>query len=609
MMDESFQRNEERIKRALRAARMGIWELDFQTGHVIWSGEIEALLGLQKGSLDGNLESLLNCVHPEDRHVVSQTINACLDGSEKQDDFFVEHRVVWPDGTVHWLQATGAVFRDDQGQPQMMSGTTADITQPKQAEIVLQTAHDDLEQRVRQRTAELTHANEILKREIENRKRVEAILREEQERLSLAIVGTGGALWDEKIDPAITNYDDLVGNSFLSPQENDLLGYTGPDASPLSLHTWDEHVLPEDRADRERRQRDHFEGKTAYLDHEYRVQQKDGSIRWIHGRSQILRDDQGRPLRWIGIDWDVTEKKQAEEELHRYRESLETLVEERTAELLEANVRLEAEIRERRQAEIERQRLQDQLLQSQKMEAVGRLTAGIAHDFNNLLMVINGYADQIQDEMPPEDPLRKPAEKIAQAGWHAADLVSQLMSFSRKQILQPKILNLSQVVAGIHTMLGRTIGEDIQMEINLAADLWMVEADPSQVEQVLVNLVVNARDAMPRGGKLTIETSNSSLNEEFSANHIDVSPGDYVLVTVNDTGEGMSDDVKTRLFEPFFTTKELGKGTGLGLATVYGIVKQSGGHIWIDSVKGRGSTFRIYFPRAGADNRTQPESI
>jgi PAS domain S-box-containing protein len=416
-------------------------------------------------------------------------------------------------------------------------------------------------------------------------------------------------LWDEKIDSAVTDFDDLKGNSYHSPQANVLLGYTGTDVSPISLQTWDEHVLPEDRADRERRQRDHFEGKTAYLDHEYRVRQKDGSIRWIHGRSRILRDDQGRPLRWIGIDWDVTEKKLAEEELNRYRESLEALVEERTAELQEANASLEAEIKERKQAEAESQKLQDQLLQSQKMEAVGRLTAGIAHDFNNLLMVINGYADQLQDEMRPEDPLRKPIDKIAQAGWHAADLVSQLMSFSRKQIMQPKTLNLSQVVADIHTMLQRTIGEDIQMETKLAANLWSVEADPSQLQQVLVNLVVNARDAMPGGGTLTIETSNTSLNEEFSADHIDVCPGDYVLVTVSDTGRGMSDDIKSRLFEPFFTTKELGQGTGLGLATVYGIVKQSGGHIWIDSTEGQGSTFRVYLPRAKADNRNQPESV
>ena len=266
----------------------------------------------------------------------------------------------------------------------------------------------------------------------------------------------------------------------------------------------------------------------------------------------------------------------------------------------------------RRQAEREREKLQAQLVQAQKMEAIGQLTAGVAHDFNNLLTVINGYIELLTAQTLPGDPRRDWADRIAEAGWRAADLTRQLLIFSRKQVTQPKILDLNAVVAEVGTMLHRIIGEDIQLKNSPGRRLWPVRADPTQVEQIIINLAANARDAMPSGGLLTIETANVVLDEQYIARHIDVQAGPYVLLAVSDTGVGMSEDVKRHLFEPFFTTKAAGKGTGLGLATVYGIVKQNGGQVWVYSEPGQGSTFKIYLPRAeqgvGRSTAYQPEA-
>jgi PAS domain S-box-containing protein len=242
--------------------------------------------------------------------------------------------------------------------------------------------------------------------------------------------------------------------------------------------------------------------------------------------------------------------------------------------------------------------LEEQYRQAQKMEAVGRLTAGIAHDFNNLLTAINGFAELMQFQLPPDDPLQESLGKILGAGRRAADLVRQLLAFSRKQIMEPQVLDLNAVVSDMDKILRRIIGEDIELKTALAPDLWPVKVDPAQIEQVIVNLAVNARDAMPNGGHLTIETANALLDEDYTARHLDVSPGEYAVLAVSDNGLGMSKEVKTHLFEPFFTTKEAGKGTGLGLATVYGIVEQSGGTIWVYSEAGHGTTFKIYLPRA-----------
>jgi len=240
---------------------------------------------------------------------------------------------------------------------------------------------------------------------------------------------------------------------------------------------------------------------------------------------------------------------------------------------------------------------QAQLMQSQKLEAVGLLAGGVAHDFNNLLTAILGYSQLGLVKLSDNDPMRTNFEEIKKASERAASLTRQLLAFSRKQVMQPKVLDLNSVVPEMEKMLRRMIGEDIQLRTALQADLGSVRADPGQMEQVIMNLALNARDAMPSGGKLTIETANAYLNETYVRHHVSVVPGAYVMLAVSDTGLGIDQDTQQHVFEPFFTTKELGKGTGLGLSTVYGIVKQSGGYIWIYSEVGKGAAFKIYLPR------------
>jgi len=290
----------------------------------------------------------------------------------------------------------------------------------------------------------------------------------------------------------------------------------------------------------------------ADFSEQHRTIWPDGTVRWLSGAGRVLLDAGGEPVRGIGISLDITE----------------------------------------------RRLLEQQFQQAQKMEAVGRLAGGVAHDFNNLLTVILGFCELSLAGLDPQDPRQADIAEIQKAGMRAARLTRQLLAFSRKQIIEPTLLDLTAVVAGMQPMLGRLIGEDVRIVLALSPDPRLVKVDRGQVEQIVMNLAVNARDAMPSWGVLTIETASVYLDEHYAATHLNVRPGPYEVLTVTDTGVGMTAGVQARLFEPFFTTKEPGRGTGLGLATVYGIVTQNGGSVGVYSEVGRGTSFKVYFPRA-----------
>ncbi len=294
-------------------------------------------------------------------------------------------------------------------------------------------------------------------------------------------------------------------------------------------------------------------------DLEYRIVRQDNTIIWLHDKGRFISDEQGNKTGWQGVMVDITRTKELEE----------------------------------------------QLRQSQRLESVGRLAGGIAHDFNNMLTVINGYSELTLRLLKPDDPLRDNIEEIKKAGERSALLTQQLLAFSRQQVLKPVVLNLNEVITETLNLLQRLIGEDVELAIALNSKTGRVNADPGQLSQIIMNLAVNARDAMPHGGKLTIETANVFLEPADARRKIGILPGAYVMLAVCDTGHGMDEKIQQQIFEPFFTTKELGKGTGLGLATVYGIVKQSGGNIEFDSVAGAGTTFRVYLPRVAE----QPEAV
>jgi two-component system cell cycle sensor histidine kinase/response regulator CckA len=332
------------------------------------------------------------------------------------------------------------------------------------------------------------------------------------------------------------------------------LGYSGTDRE---RDPFPEQIHPDDREPLIAARVETFETGVGPRV-EYRFRRNDGEWRTLESTRSPVRNHRGEIEKVVIVSRDISERRQAEELLRRRDE---------------------------------------QLRQSQKMEAIGRLSGGIAHDFNNLLGVIIGYSESIEQRLTPNDPLRKSAEEIRKAGERAASLTHQLLAFSRQRVMQPQILDLNALVNDMGKMLKRLIGMHIEITTNLAMELDRVKAEQSQIEQVIVNLVVNARDAMPEGGKLQIETSNFEVNEKFASSFPFLQPGPYVLLTVTDTGIGMDDNTRRHIFEPFFTTKGPGRGTGLGLATVYGVVKQSGGSVVVDSEPGKGSTFKIFLPQ------------
>jgi PAS domain S-box-containing protein len=620
---------ETRLQLAMDAANVGIWEWNFLSEQLSWSEQLAGILGTQGTSPSGLLDHGRNLVHPEDYPHLWKAVQDCIAG--QTESYRAEHRILRPDGTMRWVECHGKVIRDETGAPLRMIGTVADISERKRADAAsrasarmyesLVNTIDGIVWELDVPTFRFTYVSPQAERILgypllhwlengdfwpnhlhpEDRHwvmdfctRATAQMRDHEFQYRM-LAADGRIVWlhdvvtvviedgrpsklrgimvditarknvEEALRESERNFRAIfeeasiglayVDANFQLRKVNralcEFLGYT---AEELQNKTFVDITHPEDIDADAAQASQGFRGEINNYRMEKRYLRKNGEIVWGHLTVTMLRDPDGKLHSAIGMVENITGRKSAEE----------------------------------------------QLRQAQKMEALGRLAGGVAHDFNNLLTAIKGYCELSMEQLPADHWLRGNLAEILQSADRASALTRQLLAFGRKQVRRPKLMDLSSTVDDMQRMLRRLIGENIKLTTSIQSRLGTVLADPSQIEQVLVNLVVNARDAMPQGGRLTVELSNSVLDQEYVRSHPEVTPGPYVMLSVSDTGIGMSRAVQQRIFEPFFTTKEPGRGTGLGLPMVYGIVKQSDGHIWVYSEEGVGTHFKIYLPIVNA---------
>lgn len=634
-MRRELERSRDSLVRAQKIGLIGSGEYDLVTGASSWSEETYAIMGLDPAG-GPNLERFLSHVHPDDRAQV-QAQRALNERGEAADP--LEYRFVRPDGDLRWFLRKVEVVRDKQGVPVKLFTTHQDITERRRIEEELRRSQGHLQRaqslgligssEVNLRTNERIWSDEYFRllgldpatTEIGLTAFAGAILPEDQSKLiSLdAILSHQGPI--EPAELRVRRGDDKI--SWLRRQIEVTRDASGAPASILFTiqditerkHTEDqlrrsrEHlarvqniaqigssevnlstreavwsdmcyrllnvdpatiepsveaaltsVHPDDReALREASLRGRRGEQVEPL--EFRVIRNNGGVRWLVRHAQFVHDEKGRAISLIATYYDITDRKQTEA----------------------------------------------QLRQAQKMEAIGQLTGGIAHDFNNLLAVILGHLDLLAEDLADAPRLKASVQSCIGAVRRGASLTKSLLAFSRQQALEPIELDLNVALGDMEEMLRRALSETIEFQVIKGAELWITEADPGQLQNVLLNLVLNARDAMPKGGKVTIVTSNAQLDVDYVAGHGGLRPGDYVQLSVSDTGVGMSQAVVDRAFEPFFTTKESGKGSGLGLSMVYGFVRQTGGHVTIQSEPGHGTTVSIYLQRQNGKGRVRTQ--
>ncbi|MEW5975736.1 MAG: PAS domain-containing protein [Acidobacteriota bacterium] len=631
--ETALRASEERLRLAVSGGNIGIWEWDVNKGRVTWNEQLKSIFGFSKGE-SSSQDLFCGAVHPDDRAATQQTLQMALETRMEYDHQF---RILRPNGEVRWIVARGRGNYDEAGRPVSVVGVALDVTARKLAEEALHESSerlrtviqsepecvkvlgpncvllemnpaglrmleaDSLEEVVgqsvlsivvpehRQAFATLsekvlggesgslqfeieglkgtrrwleTHAVPLrnrngavvsllgITRDITDQKRAEKARQESEERFRQVTENINEVFW----------LRDLSGHVvYISPAYERIWGRTC-DSLYLAPHSWMDPIHPEDKERVRNATRLQTEGS---YDVEYRIIRPDGSVRWIHDRAFPVRDASGKIQRIAGVADDITTSRELEE----------------------------------------------QFWQAQKMDAVGQLAGGVAHDFNNLLTVVQMQTSLLLEQHSLEPEVRESIRDIATAAERAANLTQQLLTFSRRQIRQTRNLDLCEVVGGLTRLFLRVLGEDITLDTHFEADLPTVNADPGMMEQVLMNLAVNARDAMPNGGRLTISLESQDIGGDHVARNSRARAGRFVRLSVKDTGCGIASEILPRIFEPFFTTKEVGRGTGLGLATVFGIVEQHQGWIEVASSVGEGSTFRIFLPASETNDKPIQGSV
>lgn len=623
--ERKLQESEKRLQLALSAAGMGVWEWNLQNNRIYWSPECYQITKTE--SFNNTLQGFLDLIHPED---APKILALAEDAITNKNHYVADFRIINSQSEIQWLSNFGIAEYDQDGKPLRLIGTIQDITERKKAEVALLdseekfralvqatsqyvwTSHPDLSQdefpkwwsdltgQTIEESQNFGWINVIHPEDRETAKAgwqkaleqktpmslIYRLLTKKGEYRYFALRGVPvydndgnlrrwvGALND--ITERKQNEEELKRSEqrfrSLVSATAQIVWTADPKGVLLSAHTpygesidgasnnigeeWYSRIHPDDKERVLATFSNAIQSKTNYRC-EYKMSFSNDDYHYIIARGMPVFEKDGSVREWIGTLTDITESKLAEAELLKKEE---------------------------------------QLRQAQKLESIGRLAGGIAHDFNNMLTVINGYSDLVIRSLKDDNPLRRKIEEIKIAGERAAELTNQLLTFSRRQLLKPELIDVNQIISDTGVMLQRLIGEDIQIIKELNPNLSKIKADSGQISQILMNLVINSRDAMPQGGNIVIKTDNVYLDEEFVNYNIGANIGDYVLLRISDNGVGMGEEIKTHIFEPFFTTKEVGYGTGLGLSTVYGIVSQSGGYISVDSKVGKGTTFDIYLP-------------